>query len=113
MSALQNITDAIARDRQSKPWENFVKQNPGMAPLVTAYLDGTGPRPSDAQLTSNGKQNHYAFARRASEDARLALEGDPPEVPELLKDFDIVISVPGPLTKISGTTFRADAFITL
>ncbi len=68
MTALQSVTSAIARDRQSKPFAAFTAQNPGIAPLVIAYLDG-GARPTDEQLGLN----HYAHARVASEDARRAL----------------------------------------
>ena len=110
MTPLENITAAIAEDMLSNPWKNFIKQNPALGPKVRTYLNG-GARPTDSELGNN----HYAKARVGSEDARRALAQTAvaPAVPEQLGDYDVVISVPGSLTKISGTTFRADAYITL
>jgi hypothetical protein len=76
MTALDDITKAIERDLQSKPWDAFVRQNPGIAPQVADYLLG-GPRPSDTSLG----QNHYAHARVRAEDARRALAPAPPPSP--------------------------------
>lgn len=61
------LDDSRARDLQSKPWRAFLRDNPGIAPSVEAYLSG-GARPS----TSSLEPNHYAVARVLAEDARRA-----------------------------------------
>ncbi len=92
MTALEQITEAIVRDMQSKPYSNFLKQNPGIGPAVDAYLKG-GARPSEASLG----QNHYARARVASEDARRVLAQVRPAVPKVLSDYEQVVSIVGPV----------------
>jgi len=89
MSALKSITNAIAREKETKPWIAFCNQNQGVAPAVISYLSG-GPRPTDAQLGGN----KYALARRETEDARRALDVSMPAIPDVLKN-GTVVSVPG------------------
>lgn len=68
---------ALAEDRQSRPWESFLRDNPKVAPLVSAYLSG-GARPDETALGGN----HYALARVLQEDVRRTLEPEPePELP--------------------------------
>lgn len=51
-----NFTRGFGEIRQSNSWRSFVRDNPRLAPIVAAYISGTGRRPTEAEL---GK-NHYA-----------------------------------------------------
>lgn len=68
-----SLDESLARDLQSKPWRAFLRDNPGIGPLVEAYLTG-GPRPNLSQL----EPNHYAVARVLAEDERRKQTPPPP-----------------------------------
>ena len=71
-----SLDESLARDLQSKPWSAFLRQNPGIGPLVEAYLAG-GPRPDVSRL----EPNHYAVARVLAEDERRKTATPPPPPP--------------------------------
>ena len=98
MSALEQITESLRRDRLSKPWAAFVRQNPIIAPLVTDYLYGGGPRPSDAQL----EPNHYAVARVLAEDTRRSLIAALPD-PQPLYTYRMATFEPATDPMLYGT----------
>jgi hypothetical protein len=85
------LDESVARDRQSKPWRAFLRDNPGIAPSVETYLDG-GARPSTASL----EPNHYAVARVLAEDARRTTPPENPSaelcLPRAQRDFGVPTS---------------------
>lgn len=93
MNAAESLAYAIARKKESKPWNAFVNQNPKVAPPVVAYLSG-GPRPTDSQLGNN----KYALDCVYTEDARRQLTVKKPSLPSILDSHgDVFVTVPGPV----------------
>jgi len=90
-----------------KTWQ---KQQPASWAAIVAYRNGTGPRPNPS--TRIGRALTFQTA------AWLALKAapTPPPEPALIElgaafdGFDLVVSVPGPLTPAAPGVWRGDSF---
>lgn len=88
----QTLAEALTEAQANRwYWRAFKRDNKNLAPLVEAYIQGTGDRPTDDQIGSN----HYARSLVLVEDARRALTADVPALHEELASYDLVVSVPG------------------
>ncbi len=94
-------TGPTGKRSQDETWR---VQNPGEWSKLQTYRAGTGPRPTLATRPGRRMTHHVA--------AWLALKTEPAliELGPAFDGFDLVVSVPGPLTSAAPGVWRGDSF---